>query len=495
MTVRSGGYGQRHIGGGYHPVTERVWSGGDMPDHIKTGVDCLICHSRSYDIKQRFVVADARGQRWNQDRSMKAAMTVGLPTRGNCLFCHQYDMGENAEQALDAASVSKNRGVGNRQFLRVGDGRGVLFNPENDVHAAAGFTCTDCHLPKGHEISLGKRGMDKISNNFPDQTLSCESCHTNAPHVKNVKDRALLNGHVDMISCETCHIIHLGENNVVLRDWIHPVWNEKEGMYFYSDIYRSGAAGKGFRFLWFNGSRTFLNNALGDNPLELGGYDPLMRQLVTIDDPEVVAEIRQAAETLKRHYPDLNVDRYVEEATHSLSTLSPEMRDSRRAIIRKKLRPVMKKGKSRIHPFKVFNAIVYEDMNNQGPFGAMVLPFDGPTYHETGDPMASVKKAVQHPIVKQVYEISFKKRMMDGFIGYLGFEAWKPEYPLTAEGVLQNVEAHWMRQMATFTVNHGIRREGHPCTACHSGESILDFEALGYPPERVRDLLNLSELE
>jgi hypothetical protein len=49
-----------------------------------------------------------------------------------------------------------------------------------------------------------------------------------------------------------------------------------------------------------------------------------------------------------------------------------------------------------------------------------------------------------------------------------------------------------MRQMGTLMVNHGIQRDGHTCKDCHSPDGILDYAALGYPPERVEALSSMD---
>ncbi|MBF0184316.1 MAG: nitrite reductase [Magnetococcales bacterium] len=495
IEVRSEGCGQCHIGGGYHPSTEQMLPGHDAPAVAKEGIDCLICHATGYDMNQRTVIEDKHGRRWNQDRSLKTALTVGQPTAQTCLFCHQHNMGGDREENLPPGSAPDNLGHKNRRLLHPGAKRGNSFQKAFDVHAAAGMVCTDCHQPEGHKIPRGDKGVDLVANDLPHKKVECESCHTAAPHVKDTQDRALLNGHVDRLSCEACHIKELRADNVVLRDWVHPVWDAEEGVYVFKDVYQSGKPGKGFKFLWFNGNGTFLANALGDNPVVKGRYNPLMNQLVRIDDPEAVAQIRAAALELQKNYPDLDVERYVKEATNPLLALSPEMLAKRQKMIEENIRPVMEQGKSRLYPFKVFNAIMYEEMGNQGPFGAMILPFDYPVYYETGKPEQSVKKALQHPIVKRMYEAPFKAYMMDEFMRYFGVGRWSGVYPLTADGQLKNVEAHWMRQMGSLMVNHGIRKEGRRCKECHSTRGIIDFEGLGYPPERVAELQSLPEMK
>ncbi|MEA3641529.1 MAG: nitrite reductase [Lamprobacter sp.] len=493
VVMRSEGCGQCHIGGNYHPATEKMMPVGDVPDVAKQGIDCLICHAAEYDMDQRYVIQDKKGLRWNQDRSMRAALTVGRATNQNCLNCHQHNMGGDAYIHNVAA---QHLGEKHQRLLHTGAKRGNPFSPEDDVHAAAGIKCTDCHEPQGHKIPRGRKGVDLVATDLPDKDVTCESCHSKTPH--NLSDhRALLNGHVARLACETCHIKQLQDNNVVLRDWVHPTWDAEEGIWTPTDIYRSGEPGKGMMYLWFNGNGTFLANALGSNPEGDGSYDPLMQQIARIDNPEVIAAVRTQAQALKKQYPDIDVERYVERATDPLSQLSPEMLEKRRQMVSENLRAAMEEGESRIYPFKPFNAMMYEDMNNQGPFGAMILPFDYATYYETGDTRASVAKAIQDPIVKRMYQEPFKLYMMDEFMAYFGVEGgWKTLYPLTEDGQLgPQVEPHWMRQMGTLMVNHGIQREGHGCKDCHQPGGILDYAALGYPPERAAELSSMDLIE
>ncbi|WP_295457092.1 multiheme c-type cytochrome [uncultured Thiodictyon sp.] len=490
VQLRSEGCGQCHIGGNYQPPTEKMMPVGDVPGEVKDGIDCLICHATDYDMNQRHVIADVHGRRWNQDRSMRAALSVGPTRNDHCLRCHQHNLGGDAYPHNQAAQAL---GSENRRILHRGAKRGNPFSPQDDVHAAAAVQCTDCHVPEGHRIPRGRLGVDLVADDLPSRAVSCERCHTRAPH-NHSQERALLNGHVARLACETCHIKALQETSVVLRDWVHPTWNAAEGIFEPTDIYRSGAPGKGFTFLWFNGNGTFLANALGNNPSGTMDYDPLMQQLVHIRDPEVIAAIRTAAIELKARYPQLDIDAYVRAATDPLSQLSSAALERRRAMIDKNLRAVMAMGESRIYPFKLFNAMMYEDMGNQGPFGAMILPFDYPVYYETGDSRAAVAQAVRNPIIQRMYQTPFKLYMMDEFMSYFGVAGgWKTNYPLV-NGTLVNVEPHWMRQMATLTINHGIQAKGRDCRECHAPDGIMDFAGLGYPPERVAELRNPDPL-
>jgi hypothetical protein len=491
LVVRSEGCGQCHIGGNYYPATEKMMPVGDVPDNAKQGIDCLICHSAEYQMDQRFVIQDQTGLRWNQDRSMRAALTVGKSRNQNCLLCHQHNMGGDAYPHNAAA---QQLGLRHQRLLHRGAKRGNPFSPQDDVHAAADIQCTDCHVPEGHKIPRGRLGVDLVANDLPGKEVSCKSCHGQAPHNAS-QHSALLNGHIARIACETCHIKQLQDNSVVLRDWVHPTWDAEEGIWTATDIYRSGQPGKGLIYLWFNGNGTFLANALGNNPNGGTDYDPLMQQMVRIDDPEIIATVRAAAQTLEQRYPEIDVDAYVRMATDPLSQLTPEMLAKRRQMIDTNLRAAMNDGDSRIYPFKPFNAMMFEDMNNQGPFGAMILPFDYARYYETGEAEDAVAVALEHPIIQRMYQTPFKLYMMDEFMAYFGVEGgWTASYPLL-EGKLRNVEPHWMRQMGTLMVNHGIERDGHGCSDCHAADGILDYAALGYAPERVRELQQMDIVE
>ncbi len=493
MELRSEGCGQCHIGGNYHPATERMMPIGDVAESAKDGIDCLICHSQKYDMNHKYVIKDDVGTRWNQDRTLKAAMTVTNPSSENCLNCHQHNMGGD----VYANNVSaKSLGYKNKRLLHEGAKRGNPFSPEHDVHARAGVQCTDCHQPEGHKIPRGIKGTDLVANDLPGKTVDCQNCHTAAPHSANEDIAVMLNGHIDVIACETCHIKNLEEFNVVLRDWVNPKWNAEEGVYTPTDVLHAGEANEGFTFLWFNGNGTFLANALGNNPDTSGSdrYNPLMDHLTGLVDDEDAEKVK---EELKHIFADqdMDYDKYIEGFNNTLSQMSEELVKKRAEMIDENIKPLQNMGKSKIYPFKLFNANMFEDLNNEGPFGAMILPFDYPTYYQTGKPLEAVKKAIQHPIVKRMYQFPFKAYMMDEFMYYFGVDEWSTEFPLDDDGNFKNVEPKWMRQYGTLMVNHGIQKEGRTCGECHSDNGILNFERLGYSPERAAELRNIPEMK
>lgn len=444
--MRSDGCGQCHAGGQYGPITGSMFPGYSATNAEFEAVDCLICHSEAYDMNEKFVVKDPNGKhRWNQDRSLKAAMAVVRPTSDNCLRCHEHNHGGDMYSENVAA---QNLGRINKRLLHPGAKRG---NPTRgaDVHYEAGINCLDCHTNSGHRIARGTRGTDLVSNDLPGVEVACETCHSATPHIQDKQKRAFLNAHTDKLACETCHITHLTDDNVVLRDWTTPVFNEEEGIWIYRDVLNSGKPGEALVYRWHNGHGTFMAGALGDNPNRLGLY-------------------RSFETTPSEPYKDFDYVGYYDRV----------------------LRPIARMGKSKIAPFKRFNAKMYEDMGNQGPFGGMLLPFDYNVYYETGNPEASVRKAMNDPIIKMMYGQVFKTYMMDDFMNYMGIEkGWT--IPFSGK-----IEGKWMRQDATLMLNHSITKDALACESCHAPKErgIMPFEELGYPRERVEDLRNLDEL-
>lgn len=134
--------------------------------------DCLVCHSRTYDMGMR-QVAERDGKKFmDQDRSLRAALGVGLPTAAGCLRCH---------------------------------GEVAGWDGEADVHARAGLVCTDCHVPVGHRLAGGELTR-----------VTCQGCHVPVAHVSS-EDKALFNGHGGVMWCEACHVRKLPAGAALLR--------------------------------------------------------------------------------------------------------------------------------------------------------------------------------------------------------------------------------------------------------------------------------------
>jgi hypothetical protein len=161
-----------------HPSNHLQDVGSSGPE-AEQAIDCLVCHSSAYDLSKRKPTKNEKGQVvMGQDRSVKAALAVGKPSVKNCMTCHES--------------------AGGGVLIK----RGFAFTKENDVHAAKGMVCVDCHKSKDHRVPTG---FDP--NNWANDgvRLSCLDCHGDKPH----KD-ADYNRHTARIACQTCHIPRTG---------------------------------------------------------------------------------------------------------------------------------------------------------------------------------------------------------------------------------------------------------------------------------------------
>lgn len=448
----SDGCGQCHIGGEPTAPMGSMMPGYRVTDNEKYAIDCLICHSVSYDMNQKQIVRNQDGRwSWGQDRSIRAAMAVTRPISQACLRCHQHDFG--GDRYIDSTDVSymeslTNSGTDRPRVKHPGSKRGTPFSPSWDVHAAAGLNCIDCHATEGHRIANGTHTTTLMANDLPGVEVACENCHTATPH--NNSDYAdFLNDHVDKIACQTCHIPSLQEDNVTKRDFSAATFEEDPGIWIYSDIEKENEPGKGIAYVWWNGDGTFLGNPIGDNP---NGKNLYRFYRPTHVWPE---------------YKDFDYTGWYEQV----------------------MRPIAKKGRpSKIYGMKRFNGRQHIDLQNMGPFGGMYVPYDLPVYYTSGDPDSAAATEMHNPTMKMMYGWIFKEYMMNRFMHYMDVDEWNTGAYKDAER-LRDVEPRWIPQDASIEISHAIRKKGAlTCENCHSSNSVLDFTALGYDSDEVQSL-------
>ena len=173
-----------HIGYGY---------GDKNFDFTKAeNVDCLACHDNSGVYQKE---KEAAGMpKASVDLSM-AAQHVGKPMMENCGYCHF------------------NGGGGNN--AKHGDLEEALYETTRmvDVHMGkdgANMECVDCHTAENHKME-GK--LYTVSSMNKDR-MSCEKCHTEAPHEDD-----MLNEHTLKVACQTCHIPEYAKVNATKTHW------------------------------------------------------------------------------------------------------------------------------------------------------------------------------------------------------------------------------------------------------------------------------------
>ncbi len=170
-------------------------------------IDCLVCHestgsykkfptSAGYPVEKETEFPKGSGKMFTPPDLEKIAMSVGeAPTRQACGSCHFYGGGGNN--------------------VKHGDLEAALINPsrELDVHmGGAKMTCVDCHETNDHDIA----GKAMSVSTHSSTTLSCESCHTEAPHKKYAY---YLDKHAKSLACQACHIPEFARANPTKMSW------------------------------------------------------------------------------------------------------------------------------------------------------------------------------------------------------------------------------------------------------------------------------------
>jgi hypothetical protein len=161
-----------------HPGNHLSDIGSTGPE-AEAAVDCLVCHSSKYNFRNRAPFKDAEGRVvMGQDRSVEAALAIDKPSTRNCMVCHES--------------------AGGGIYVK----RGFEYTKKNDVHAAKGMTCVDCHKAKNHRMPTGTDPNTWANDGL---YVTCNDCHGATPHEDEAYDR-----HIAKIACQTCHIPRTG---------------------------------------------------------------------------------------------------------------------------------------------------------------------------------------------------------------------------------------------------------------------------------------------
>lgn len=254
-------------------------------------VDCLVCHSDTYQRAlgpqtNDVTVVDWQGTtrvyhfpiKVNGDYQMQPrfdlmpagttmvdlARNVHLPTVSTCLRCHAKAGGADGGKRGDI-------------FMALKD---PALSPNVDVHispSGANLTCQGCHVPQDHKIP-GK-GIDlRVSEGG---TVTCTQCHAAKPH-----DEKDTNQHTDRVACQTCHIPTFGKvtGTEMSRDWTRPMWSEAacngQGAWVGQDVWQTNVIPT---YTFWNSPSTVYDLA---QPISADpdGYFTLSRALGSIND-------------------------------------------------------------------------------------------------------------------------------------------------------------------------------------------------------------------
>lgn len=179
-----------------------------VPDETQLeNIDCLVCHSDEYertvamvDGAYRFVPDTAR----MTVSPLEAALAVDRPSRDSCLNCHTKAGGGDNFKRGDIEETHRN------------PARGFDVHMASRADGGAGMDCLDCHTAENHRIA--GRGTDLRSRESA-APVSCDRCHTAAPHEKRELDR-----HTARVNCTVCHIPAYAKEapTDMNRDWSLP---------------------------------------------------------------------------------------------------------------------------------------------------------------------------------------------------------------------------------------------------------------------------------
>ncbi|WP_319529420.1 tetrathionate reductase family octaheme c-type cytochrome [uncultured Cohaesibacter sp.] len=249
-------------------------------------VDCLVCHAekkyyRKFPTMAGLPVTEPtkfQGKDFPVSDLNKAAQSVSLPQRENCGVCHFYGGGGDG--------------------VKHGDLDSSLHNPSKDldVHMSAdagNMACSACHSGSGHKWPGSRYDMEAKPDTrteegkkvtpfklrYANETASCESCHSDAPHQGKSLTAIKLNNHTDTVACQTCHIPEFARGGVatkMLWDWStagqlkdgkpftvkddkgHPKYDSKKGDFLYEENVKP-------TYAWFNGKFTYVTD---DDPVD-----------------------------------------------------------------------------------------------------------------------------------------------------------------------------------------------------------------------------------
>ena len=202
----------------------------DISGHLE--INCLGCHNTDADQNQTFwaIQGAAENFKW----AATAAGGLGYVTNAASRVPNSYIPGlapnpDNTYAAPPIIQYNANKfDAKNRVFFDVrrnvpanrcyychsavwnDQPLSTAWQHDNDVHLAAGLTCTDCHRNGiGHDITRGYEGETDAAS---DVALSCRGCHLGTDKVAAgrlgapvPKHKGLPVVHFDKMSCTACH--------------------------------------------------------------------------------------------------------------------------------------------------------------------------------------------------------------------------------------------------------------------------------------------------
>jgi hypothetical protein len=184
----------------------------------QTGVseaDCLVCHLKGYQWKERgaafngrfFRVGPTLGAGWATLKSSQDES--GNPKREDVSVDYtkkEIADFENLGSQIVRRTPDENCWACHGIFER--RKRGGQWTAEADIHKAKGLTCLSCHpADREHNFAKGNTLQETVRNDLDNTMFSCEDCHYRKKDRKAPSYRHPFSPrHMKRIACETCHI-------------------------------------------------------------------------------------------------------------------------------------------------------------------------------------------------------------------------------------------------------------------------------------------------
>jgi len=177
--------------------------------------DCLICHLKGYQWKERG--AALRGRFFKYGPTVGAGWTdikISQDESGNSKVDEvvvDYTKKEVADFEnlhLQMVRIPLDENCWSCHAIADGNRRGRQWSPETDVHKAKGLHCLSCHLSdKEHNFAKGNTIQETVRNDLINTMPSCEDCHYRDKDKKAPRYRHPFSPrHLKLIACQTCHI-------------------------------------------------------------------------------------------------------------------------------------------------------------------------------------------------------------------------------------------------------------------------------------------------
>ncbi len=177
--------------------------------------DCLICHLKGYQWKERgaalrgrfFKYGSTVGAGWADIKLSKDESGDSTVTEVVVNFAKK----ETADfENLHLQIVRKPPDENCWPCHSAADGRrtGRQWSPEKDIHKARGLDCISCHpSDEDHNFAKGDTLQQTVRNDLNNSMHSCEDCHYRAKDKRAPKYKHPFSPrHLKLIACQTCHI-------------------------------------------------------------------------------------------------------------------------------------------------------------------------------------------------------------------------------------------------------------------------------------------------